>query len=149
MFQKDSVLCRRRLGDAAWILQALPPAESAQLPGGFILLSTLALVDPDISNRQELPILFLLCLHEPTTIRNQGTQDLLCKLFSSAARNTIKGKLEKFLLLVSFKRLTKCSFLMNLQKDITWFFTHSQLLSISFWFNPCLGALSVDHRFPC
>ena len=106
--RKDSVPDRRRLGDAAWILQALSPAESAQLPAGFILLSSLALAGPDISKRQELAILFLLCLHESTTTRNPAAQDLLCKLKSIAARTTTKRELLKLLLLVSFKRLIKC-----------------------------------------
>lgn len=47
-----------------------------------------------ISKWQELPIIFLLWLLESTTTRNPGAQDLLCKLNSSAARNTIKREWE-------------------------------------------------------
>lgn len=92
---------RRRLGDAAWIPQALSPVESAQLPAGFILLSSLALAGPDISKRQELAILFLLRVPESTTTRNPAAQDL-CKLNSIAAGTIIKRELVKLLLLVSF-----------------------------------------------
>lgn len=106
--RKDSVPDRRRFGDAALILQALSPAESAQLPASFILLSSLVLAGPDISKRQELATLILLCLHECTTTRNPAAQDLLCKLNSIAAGTTIKRELVKLLLLVSFKRFIKC-----------------------------------------
>lgn len=80
--RKDSVPDRRRLGDAALILQALSPAESAQLPASFILLSSLVLAGPDIFKRQKLATLILLCLHECTTTRSPAAQDLLCKLNS-------------------------------------------------------------------
>lgn len=106
--RKDSVPDRRRLEDAAWILEGLSPVELPQHPAGFILLSSLALAGPDISKRQELAILFLLCLHEPTTATNPAAQDLLCNLNSIAAGTTTERELVKLLLLVSFETLIKC-----------------------------------------
>lgn len=99
--------------------------ESAQLPAGFILLSSLVLAGPCISERQEFAILFLVCLYESTTTRNPAAQGFLCELNSIAAGTTIKRELVKLPLLVSFKRLIKGRLLVKLQMPVMCLFTHS------------------------